>query len=199
MTQIVTQPGQQVIVAPPKRLPKKKSKAAILVAEDRKTDEEIAASCKITRRTLARWKLEPLFDARVTALQEQFAEQIAKIGISRREVRVQKLHNRLADLETFARERGETAEMANVPGGNTGYVARKVKVIGFGEKAKEVAEYGADLELIKAQQGIMEQVAVELGQKIEKHQVDARVGYFVLQRKSVADEGRPTDGARCLP
>lgn len=179
MSQLVTVPMEN---EPVKllRLPKKQAKAAQMVAEDRLTDEEIAAACKITRRTLARWKLQPSFDARVSVLQEQFAEQIAKIGISRREVRVSKLHNRLADLETFARERAESPDMAEVPGGKTGYVARKVKVIGFGEKAKEVVEYGADLELIQAQQSLMEQVAVELGQKIEKHEVDARVGFFVL-------------------
>lgn len=53
-------------------------KAARLLAEDRLTDEQIAAECEIERRTLARWKLDELFAAEISSLRQKAADGAAK-------------------------------------------------------------------------------------------------------------------------
>jgi Helix-turn-helix of insertion element transposase len=46
----------------------KQHRAALLVADNTKSDLEIATTCGINRRTLARWKEQPSFGARVAEL-----------------------------------------------------------------------------------------------------------------------------------
>jgi hypothetical protein len=53
-------------------------KAAQFLAEDCLTDEQIAAKCKIERRTLARWKLDEAFALEVTRLRSKAADGAAK-------------------------------------------------------------------------------------------------------------------------
>jgi transcriptional regulator with XRE-family HTH domain len=57
---------------------KNRLKAARLLAEDRQTDEQIAAECGIKRRTLARWKLDEAFAAEVDSFRKSAAEGATK-------------------------------------------------------------------------------------------------------------------------
>jgi hypothetical protein len=43
----------------------KQHRAALLIADGTRSDLDIAAACRINRRTLARWKAQPSFRARV--------------------------------------------------------------------------------------------------------------------------------------
>jgi len=55
-------------------------------------------------------------------------------------------------------------EYANVPGGSTGLLVRRVRAIGAGANARKVEEYELDRGLLKALIDIQKQAAKELGQ-----------------------------------
>jgi hypothetical protein len=61
-------------------------------------------------------------------------------------------------------ERAADPDMANVPGGRTGLLVRRVKVIGSGDNAREVCEYEVDTGLLKELRELEKQAAVEAGQ-----------------------------------
>lgn len=72
-------------------LSEKQQTAARELAEDRLSDEEIAANAGVDRRTLARWKLLPEFDEYVRDIKLELANETRRLfGIKR--------HDRLAML-----------------------------------------------------------------------------------------------------
>ena len=52
--------------------PERIARAAVLCWDDRQTDEKIARSLGVSRRTLARWKHRPEFVSAITAAQLQW-------------------------------------------------------------------------------------------------------------------------------
>jgi len=149
----------------------RQEKAAILVAEDFQTDEQIAHSIGITRKTLHTWKKKPGFAARVQEIAAEMCDKALKEGISRRERRLavqNETHNKLL---TVISERAKDADLQAVPGGKTGLVCKTVKGIGKGEDFRVVEQYQTDTDTIKAILAIHEQTAKELGQVVERHEV----------------------------
>jgi len=155
----------------------RQEKAAILVAEDYQTDEQIAESIGITRKTLFVWKKKPGFAARVEEIAVLLSEQALKQGISRRERRLavqNETHNKLL---TVIAERAKDAELQTVPGGKTGLVIKTVKGIGKGEDFRVVEQYQTDTDTIKAILAIHEQTAKELGQVVERVEIEEKDKY----------------------
>ena len=68
--------------------------AAPLVAEDRLTDAAIAARAGVSRRTLARWKKEPAFAARVGELRARILERWHREATRALERRVRRMGER---------------------------------------------------------------------------------------------------------
>jgi putative insertion element HTH domain-containing protein len=149
----------------------RQEKAAILVAEDYRTDEQIAQSLGVTRKTLGVWKKKPAFKARVEEIAAELCEKALKEGISRRERRLavqNEAHNKLL---TIIAERATDPELQAIPGGKTGLVCKTIKGIGKGEDFRVVEQYQTDTDTIKAILAIHEQTAKELGQVVERHEV----------------------------
>jgi hypothetical protein len=142
----------------------RKLDAARLVAEDSLSDQRIAAQVGIERRQLTRWKSVPQFMAKVEAIVAALGERSLRFAVARRHRRVKAQNDRWRKMKRVMRERAAALEMANVPGGKTGLLVRKVKSIGGGESAREVEEYEVDTGLLKEIRDLEKQVAQEVGQ-----------------------------------
>lgn len=65
--------------------------AAVLLAADEKTDEQIAAECNVARNTLATWKLAPEFQSRIAQHLEVFRTEILRRSFADKARRVRAL------------------------------------------------------------------------------------------------------------
>jgi hypothetical protein len=146
------------------RLNAKKEQAAILVAEDRLIDVEIAAKMGISRQQLVRWKAHPVFAGRVTELTAIWTARALRFGLARRERRLAVLEDQHNRLLAVIDARAADPSMADVPGGGTGLLLRTYKGLGSGDNARVVEEYAVDTGTIRELRGIQEQFAKELGQ-----------------------------------
>lgn len=154
----------------------KHEEAAQLVSEDRLTDLQIAEKVGISRQQLTRWKRGKAFAARVEELTAIWSERALKYGLARRERRVSVLcdmHNRLL---TVIDERGADAALQAVPGGKTGLICKTLKGIGKGEDFQVVEVFETDTAILKELRGLQEQISKELGQHVDRSQVDITVG-----------------------
>ena len=143
-------------------------KAAELVADDALTDDQVAATVGVTRKTLHNWSQIPAFVARVEARRQAQREAIEAKGIADKQNRVGYLNERHVALRQIVKERGEHESMIGVPGGKTGYVVRTLKAIGVGANQRTVEEYAIDTGLLKEFRAHEQQAAQELGEWVEK-------------------------------
>ena len=155
---------------------KKIAQAAQLVAEDELTDEQIAEKLEISRSTLARWKRNEKFQARVAKIADHFAERALQHGIARKEKRVGVLAEVESKLRTVIAERAVDPELQTVAGGKTGLITKTVKGIGKGDDYQVVEVYEVDTAVLKEIRAIHEQVAEELGQRVKKHEMSGKDG-----------------------
>ena len=147
---------------------KKREKAAHFIAEDSLSDEKIAEELGITRRTLARWKSEPRFIARIEAIASAYAKRVLSRGIARKERRVAVLNELHEKMLQVISERAANPELESVPGGKTGLITKMLKGIGKGEDFQVVAVYEVDTDTVKEIRALQDQVAEELGQRVER-------------------------------
>jgi hypothetical protein len=82
----------------PRPLTGAQRRAALLVAEDERTDEEIAAACKVHKATLERWKQRPDFAEAVAEHREAFRQRLLSEGFADKARRVQALNAIALDL-----------------------------------------------------------------------------------------------------
>ena len=161
------QPGSRVESAAQNGT-KKREKAAQLVAEDCLSDEKIAEEVEIGRRTLARWKTETRFIARIEAIASAYAKRVLSRGIARKERRVAVLNELHEKMLQVISERASSLDLEGVPGGRTGLITKMLKGIGKGEDFQVVAVYEVDTDTVKEIRALQEQVAEELGQRVER-------------------------------
>jgi hypothetical protein len=150
---------------------RKRARAALLIAEGKKSIDEIAKEIAVAPRSLKYWKLCPEFAARVADHIEVYRQAVLKQGIADRVHRVAELSRRWEAMQKVIEERGADPSMQEVPGGTTGLLVRQVKGIGRGEHFREVYEYRLDNELLRELRAYAEQAARELGQWIERSEV----------------------------
>lgn len=154
----------------------KHEEAAQLVSEDRLTDLQIAEKVGISRQQLTRWKRGKAFAARVEGLTAIWTERALKYGLARREKRVAVLCAMHDKLLTIIDERGQDAALQGVPGGKTGLVCKTLKGIGKGDDFQVVEVFETDTAILKELRGLQEQISKELGQHVDRSQVDITVG-----------------------
>lgn len=144
-------------------------RAAHLVAEDRLSDELIAAELGIGRRTLATWKKQPRFEARRREIVEEVKKALEAEGLANRQNRLNALNDRQRRMAEVIRQRAEN--LKSVPGGgNTGLLVRQVKGIGKGEEFQVVEEYAVDTALLREMREHEKQAAIEVGEWTEKRE-----------------------------
>jgi hypothetical protein len=155
-----------------------------LVAEDKLSDELIAAEIGIGRRTLATWKTDPAFRERVAEIVEQVKAALVARGILEKQNRLDALNERHQRMCEVIRQRAEN--LNNVPGGgNTGLLVRQVKGIGKGEDFQVVEEYAVDTALLRELREHEKQAAVELGEWTEKREHTGKDGEDLFKHITV--------------
>lgn len=149
----------------PKRL-----KAAALLATGEYVLKQVARKLGLNIRTLDRWKAEPEFKAKVQEFAAEVADLTERFAVASRVRRVKNLDGRVNRLKRIMAERAADDDMADVPGGKTGLLVRRIKSIGSGENAQVVNEYEVDAALLRELREHEKQAAIELGQWTEKRE-----------------------------
>jgi hypothetical protein len=163
-------PAAKIPVGVIKLRDKKQIEAAQLLVEGGMTDEQIAAKVKVGRRTLSKWKLKPQFVAYLDELKKVFAERFLREGLAKRENRIAKLSAMVSKTEKVINERAHAAvlpgsNLANVPGAETGLIVMTYK----GLSKTAVAE--VDTPTVKMMAALLDQISVEVGDKVTKGEV----------------------------
>lgn len=122
--------------------------AAVLLAADEQTDEEIAGACNISRMTLARWKLVPAFQERIDQHLDAFRKRVFATGFADKARRVRAL-NAVAGALLAQLERAEYQVV--------------LKTTDDGE-----AVLGFDTARVKEFRGCLSDIAAELGDRQAK-------------------------------
>src|SRR5579872_2340952 len=141
--------------------------AAILVAEDKLSDTEIAQRCGITRRTLMRWKNQLSIQQKIHEHLRLSKQESERQMMIERHMRIASMEARLYEIDDIIRKRAQNPEMQGVPGGSTG-VLRQRKVSCRGGKA--VYAYELDTSLLREYRQLLMAVAKALGQWQPKYQ-----------------------------
>jgi hypothetical protein len=162
----------------------KREEAALLVAQDRLSDEEIAKSVGVERRTLARWKLHPDFQSRVEKIIEEIRAKLVAKGIREKQNRLDALNDRCERMTNVIKQRAQVYAQVST-GGNTGLLVRQVKGIGKGEDFQVVEEYAVDTGLLRELREHEKQAAIELGEWSEKHEHTGKDGADLFQHITV--------------
>ena len=144
--------------------------AALLVAEDKLTDQKIAEKLDISKRTLEDWKKDPYFQERLDEVIAEIRAALMKRGIARLDRRVARLNQTWLDLQTVIEERA--CEMDDAcAGGHTGLVVLQKKGLGKGDDFQIIDEYVVDTGILAELRALEMQAAKELGQWTEKRDV----------------------------
>jgi hypothetical protein len=120
--------------------------------------------------------------ARILELKAQIAGAFVEAQILDRDERVQRLRDRAVLLDQIIEQRSRDPLMADVPGGETGLICRKLKGIG----RQMIWEYTVDIALLKELRETERQVAQELGEWLERTEItDVVPGFDVPEDASL--------------
>lgn len=134
---------------------KGKAQAAVRLAEDDLSDEQIADEAGVNRRTLDRWKQHPEFAARVKDLVAEMTARAQRRGFARRERRIDRYNRRL-------------------------------------DQVGRVLDEELDTGLLREERKLLQQLAQDIGQWAEKHEITGPDGGAVpIRYITVADEAAP--------
>ena len=116
--------------------------AAQLVAEDKQTDEQIATVCKISKRTLERWKEICDFRELVRELRQQCLERILREGIADPIERTKRRQKHWEGLQKGIEKRSRgTGELGGVEGDDSGlFIFDGRKIVADDTTLKQIAE-----------------------------------------------------------
>ena len=149
----------------------KRQKAAILLAEDDLTDEQIAAAVKVHRATLDRWKHDPEFAALVGDHRGNIIAEALRLPIAKKHKRVAELNDLNERYHRIIADRAErhTHDMTAPAEAQTGMLVAQPKISANGTI---VTEWAFDKSLDSAIKETHKQAATELGQWQERTAVE---------------------------
>jgi len=127
----------------------KQQRAALLVAEDERTDEAISAEVGISRYTLHLWKQRPDFIARVAEHRATFRERILSTGFADKTERVRVLNMLSTGVLTELAEAG-------------GFSREEVKIAANGEHVSYQVHDKAKFDTMR---GLLDDIAKEMGDR----------------------------------
>jgi hypothetical protein len=155
--------------------------AAQAVAEDRLTDEQIAASVGVTKQTLERWKKHPEFQQRVAEIVEKYRQAVLSEGIADVVNRVKALGDRWGRMQQVIEARGKRyrdyrAKYDDDPVVSTNFIPDEAEtglVILIETPTKEglKREWSVDTSLLSEMRATEKQAAIEVGQWQEKKDI----------------------------
>jgi hypothetical protein len=157
----------------------KKDRAAELFAEG-VPYLEIARTVRSSKDTLAKWRRTPEFCERIEEYRREVARRVSDETICRVEHRLRMLAERHELLNRVIRERAAHESYRDAPGGTTGLLVRR-------EKPKDknggtIVEFEVDETLLSELREHEKQAAKELGQWVDRKEVDINDGRDVEDR-----------------
>lgn len=155
---------------------RRKEQAAQLLAEADFSGEEIAARVGVVRSTLYEWQSHPDFAARVEQITAKLEHVSLRRVICRRSRRLLAKEDRWLKLQQVIEARGDDPGHAKAPGGSTGLLVRRQRMLGSGDNAILVEEFELDAALLKELRELEDSAAEEAGQKITKHELTGAGG-----------------------
>lgn len=117
------------------------------------------------------WKQDPEFAAQVGDHIGQIQAAMMRHAIAKKYKRIGVLDDLHTKLLAVVEERG-LAMTGEYAGTDTGLVVRQIKSIGTGPNTQTIEEYAVDTGTIREIRALHEQAAKELGQWVEKSQVE---------------------------
>lgn len=167
----------------------KAESAALLVASERHTNQQIAETLGVGKTQVDRWKTYPEFRARVDEHQEDFRATVRRRGIGQLERRVAALNDRWERMQRVIEARAE-AYADDDHGGETGLIRRKLMGwSGKGEDKEPIFDYEFDAALLKELREHEKQAAQELGQWTEKRELTGQNGGPIeLNMRELSDD-----------
>ncbi len=168
--------------------------AAHLVADDKLSDQQIADSVGVTRDTVSRWKRLPEFKREVEEHFSAWREKVMSSGIADKVNRIASYDEIFDKLHQVIAERASELD-GLCAGGSTGLMVRTVKFVkvlelktntprSFDEipddeftptrQMQPVEEFAVDTGMLAELRNVKLQAARELGQLVEKHEVETR-------------------------
>lgn len=149
-------------------LTKQQEEAALLVAQG-VTQAEVARKVGVSYTTIKDWLHEnEKFATRVAVERELIATYALDHSIACKEIRISALSNLHDRINRVIEERAESKEMSKVPGGKSGLLVKTIKGIGSGDNFTEVEEYTFDAALSREKRAVLDDVAAEMGGRINK-------------------------------
>jgi hypothetical protein len=119
-------------------------------------------------------EIEDRVEKQRAEVRETLRREALALPIARQEQRIAAKQARKDALDKIIAARKADATMAQVPGGSTGYVTRKLKSIGSGLGAKIVPEYEVDVATSREMSNLENEVAKELGQITDKSEMTVK-------------------------
>jgi hypothetical protein len=144
----------------------RRRRAADLLADGELTEDEVAAKLGIRPKVLRSWLKLPDFAARIEAQIIGRRRALLRRGLARVETRIRALEDRWRKLIQIAEERAALPEMADIPGGRTGFLISSGRLIGRKDDLP-VYLHELDSALLKELRDHERQAAQELGQWTE--------------------------------
>lgn len=111
---------------------------------------------------------KPEIAARVEEIKSRISDRLTSGWIAERSQRIAALEDMALRMRSVVVERAGSEHYQDAPGGRTGLLVRKLKMIGSGMSAYQVEEFEVDTGLLKEYREYMKQAAIELGQWEEK-------------------------------
>jgi hypothetical protein len=145
-----------------------RARAALLLASGGLSAGTIAEHVGVSRRAVSAWRRHPEFAARVRGLVLEAPDTPPDDSPAKLDRLLAGLDRRWRQLghavDRIVSERAADPTMRGVPGGTTGLVVRKVKVVGRGESRGTVEEYPVDRRLLAVmrEMGQLERLAARL-------------------------------------
>jgi hypothetical protein len=150
----------------------KQVQAALLVAEDELTDQQIADRLDVSQRTLERWKLKPEFQTAVKAHIDRLQTELSRYSIARKDRRVAEYNERWHLLKQVREARAANPDVPDAQGGRTGLVVRQIELDRDG---CEHEVFAVDTGMLAEMRNLEKQAAVEVGQWTERKELGGTV------------------------
>lgn len=175
-------------------------KAARLIAANDMDRDRIAEEVGVKRSTLDSWNAHPKFKSKVAEFLEEIEQQMLRLPISKRHIRVARLQGLQERLQIVLDDRQEAyIKEEQVIGGRSGAIVKQTKTVGAGKEARVIEEYAFDAAIFREIRAIDEQAAKELGQWIDKGELTGKNGSPLMMTEVVIDMSSLGDDAEDEP
>jgi hypothetical protein len=170
--------------------------AAKYVAEGVLSDSRIADMLGVSEKTVWNWRHVQEFIDEVKKLRAAAEEESMRRFAAQRGNRIDILADTVQAYLTIRDERAAwfAKHEPEIPGGKTGHVIRRERVIGLGKNSERITEYVIDTEIRNGLESLGKELGIETGQRTEKRELAGAGGSPLFSIVELAVELTDDDG-----